>query len=207
MPLSAAQERTTTPHPLAPLAAPFIWFCLRSGLPATFFTLLSLPLALAALLLLVEGHFLWSLPVVFAAAGADAVDGAVARKRGQASSAGGYLDSMMDRLVDLLVLLGIMLAAGEPRAWVAGTLALFGTLTTSAAKWRLQQERPETPLGRDPFSRTDRYIVILAGLLVIGLLGQTHQAMAIFILLLVLAVATNLSVLVNTWRAWRTLRA
>lgn len=202
--MQADADVTRHGHYLAPLAAPFIWLCLRLRLPATFFTVLSVPVALVACLLLIDGRFLLAVPVVLAAAGADAVDGAIARARGTTSAAGGYLDSLLDRVVDLLVLLGIMMAAGDTRSWIAGSLALFGTLTTSAAKWRYYQET-ERPLGRDPFSRTDRYLVILAGLLVIALLGAQTRGIGLFVLLVVLAAATNLSVLVNGFRAWRAL--
>ncbi len=194
-------------HPLAPLATPFVWFCLRLRLPPIFFTLLSLPLAGTALWLLVQEHFFLAVAAVFAAAGADAMDGAVARAQGKASLAGGYLDSMTDRLVDLLVLLGIMIAAGETRSWIAGSLALFGTLTTSAAKWRLQQDvSGPLPLGRDLVARTDRYVLILAGILLTGSLESTDQAAGLFWLLVVLAGATILSTLITGWKAWRALR-
>lgn len=203
-------DETPTPtrppgaHPLAPLATPFVWACRRLPLPPTFFTLLSVPLVGLAFWALVTGRFLLALPLVFAAAGADAVDGAVARARNETSAAGGYLDSMLDRLVDFLVLLGILIAAGTTHAWIAGAVALFGMLTTSAAKWRYLQERPHEQLGWRDFSRTDRYVVILAGLLAASLLPHL-QATVLFILLLALAIGGALSASANTMRAWRSL--
>lgn len=202
----AASGHGSRRHPLSPLAAPFIQLCLLLRLPPTFLTLLSLPLAGIALVLLVQGRILLALPFVFAAAGADAVDGAVARALGATSRTGAYLDSLTDRIVDLMVLLGVMIAIGEMAGWIAGTLALFGTLTTSAAKWRLLQERPDAKSPRG-FDRTERYVVILAGLIVAGILGTPWQATALFGLLVVLAVATNLSVLFVVWRSLRLLRS
>lgn len=193
-------------HPLAFLAVPFTWFCLRLGLPPMFFTLLSLPLAAVAFWLIAQGYFFFALFAVFAAAGVDAMDGAVARATGTTSKAGGYLDSMTDRVVDLAILLAIMLALDETRGWIVGSLALFGTLTTSAAKWRLLQDLPSAPGKRDWFARTDRYVVILAGILVAAVVGTDHQGLVLFVLLVVLALVTNLNVLGNTLRALRLLR-
>lgn len=191
-------------HPLEFLARPFAWFCLRLGLPPLFFTLLSLPLAAVAVWLLVQQHFFFAVVAVFAAAGTDAMDGAVARARDETSAAGGYLDSMLDRVVDFVVLLGIMIALGETRGWIVGSIAVFGTLTTSAAKWRYLQERPAGDLDWRDFSRTDRYVVILAGLLVAGLFPDA-RATALFVLIGILAVGSTLSALVNVVRGWRSL--
>lgn len=194
-------------HPLAPLASPFVWFCVRTRLPPAFFTLLSVPLAGLAFILLSLGRLLIAIPVVFAAAGADAMDGAVARSQGTASRAGGYLDSLTDRLVDVLILLGILIAAGETRSWIAGSLALFGTLTTSAAKWRLHQDlQGPLPLPRDLVGRTDRYVLILAGLVTAGLLWPSRVQDALFWMLVVLAMLSLMSVLVTAVKGWWLLR-
>lgn len=59
----------------------------------------------------------------------DALDGALARIYGEATIFGGFLDSIVDRYVDSVVLLGIMLGGLCDQTW--GVLALVGSLLTS----------------------------------------------------------------------------
>ena len=77
--------------------------------------------------------------VLFALAGAiDAIDGAVARARDEASAVGAYLDGMVDRVVEAALLFGLMLF-GYPDWIVPGwmwlaLLLFFGTAMTSFAR-------------------------------------------------------------------------
>lgn len=67
--------------------------------PANQLTLLRMLLIPAFVILVVYGHFGWAL-VVFAVAGlTDALDGLIARRLGQRSSLGAWLDPMADKLL------------------------------------------------------------------------------------------------------------
>jgi phosphatidylglycerophosphate synthase len=122
---------------------------------------------------------------------ADGVDGELARIKGMASPFGGFLDSVLDRYVDALVVLGMTIwAAGHetyPGIWIAGFLALVGTLCTSYTRARVPEvhrnlfDRGLTSAA----SRDVRLFLVMLG----GILGQAY------IFLLVLAVLTNLTVL------------
>jgi cardiolipin synthase len=69
--------------------------------PANQLTLLRMLLIPAFVLLVVYGYFGWAL-IVFAVAGAtDALDGFLARRSGQKSSLGAWLDPMADKLLAL----------------------------------------------------------------------------------------------------------
>jgi CDP-diacylglycerol--glycerol-3-phosphate 3-phosphatidyltransferase len=85
-------------------------------------------LPLGGVLLLVGGFF-------------DAADGAVARHNGTSSSFGAFLDSTLDRIVDMAILLGILMhyaKAGDlPLALLAG-LASIATVLVSYTKARAE---------------------------------------------------------------------
>src|SRR5438128_7025589 len=67
--------------------------------PANQLTLLRMLLIPAFVILVVYGHLGWAL-IVFAVAGiTDALDGLIARRTGQQSSIGAWLDPMADKLL------------------------------------------------------------------------------------------------------------
>lgn len=80
-------------------------------------------LVLAAVLLLVSGFF-------------DALDGVVARLFGSVTVFGGFLDSMLDRYADALVLVGLVLGGFADVFW--GLLALMGSLLVSYGRARAE---------------------------------------------------------------------
>jgi phosphatidylglycerophosphate synthase len=110
-------------------------------------------LPLGGVLLLVGGFF-------------DVVDGAVARHNGTSSSFGAFLDSTLDRIVDMAILLGILLhyaKAGDiPLALLAG-LASIATVLVSYTKARAESIVPEFNGGI--MERFERVVVLVAGAL------------------------------------------
>lgn len=93
--------------------------------------------ALGGLLLVAGGFF-------------DLVDGAVARHFGTSSEFGGFLDSCLDRVVDILVVLGLFAHATRVGdSAVAGTCAviLVGSVLTSYAKARAELVIEHMPGG------------------------------------------------------------
>lgn len=72
----------------------------------------------------------------------DLVDGVVARRHGTATPFGAFLDSTMDRLADMAILLGVMLhfaARGEEGIVLLAGVALIAAVLTSYAKARAEQ--------------------------------------------------------------------
>jgi archaetidylinositol phosphate synthase len=138
-----------------------------AGLSANQVTLIGLTLVAAN-----SAAFLWhrstllfglGLAISFAA---DALDGAVARLRGQSSMFGGYLDAMTDRYQELVVLLAIAAVSGQ---WLASFLVLSGSFITSYAKARTAVERPiDNVSWPDMFERLERIIYLCAMLIFDG---------------------------------------
>lgn len=76
----------------------------------------------------------------------DLVDGAVARHNGTTSTFGAFLDSTLDRLVDMAVLAGMIMyyaAHGSPRIALVAGVALVSSVLVSYAK-----ARAEVVMGR-----------------------------------------------------------
>ena len=80
-------------------------------------------LILAPLLMLASGLF-------------DALDGAIARIYGEATSFGGFFDSLLDRYADAVILCGIILGGLTNVTW--GLAALMGSLLVSYARARAE---------------------------------------------------------------------
>jgi CDP-diacylglycerol--glycerol-3-phosphate 3-phosphatidyltransferase len=96
----------------------------------------------------------------------DLVDGVVARRRGRASLVGGFTDSSLDRLADMLVFGGIALGGAErgdvPLCFLslwAATAAVLVSYTRARAEVHLHR------LDQGVFGRFERFAVLLAGAL------------------------------------------
>jgi phosphatidylglycerophosphate synthase len=106
----------------------------------------------------------------------DLADGVVARAQGRATRFGAFLDSTLDRLVDVALLFGLALhyaGSGEHTwAWAAGA-ALAGSVLTSYAKARAEHWLRDFNAGW--LERAERIVLLIAG----GLLGLMKPALAI----------------------------
>lgn len=76
---------------------------------------------------------------------ADGVDGSLARLKGMASDFGGFLDAVLDRYADALILLGLTLWSVNNEAhagtWMVGFLAITGTASVSYTRARIASNR------------------------------------------------------------------
>ncbi len=121
---------------------------------------------------------------------ADGIDGSLARLKGMSSAFGSFLDSVLDRYADAVIVLGMTLWAlsheGYPQVWLVGFLAIVGTLSVSYTRARID---PEHRLIFDRglpsiASRDIRLFLIMLG----GISGQ------VYFCLLAIAILTNLVV-------------
>ena len=75
---------------------------------------------------------------------ADGIDGSLARLKGMSSAFGSFLDSVLDRYADALIVLGMTWWAlsheGYPLVWLVGFLAIVGTLSVSYTRARIDPE-------------------------------------------------------------------
>ena len=118
----------------------------------------------------------------------DGIDGSLARLKGMTSEFGGFLDSVLDRYADILIVLGLTLWSVSHETysgiWLAGMLAITGTICISYTRARI------SPNHRHLFnkglkslaSRDIRLFLIMLG----AVIGQAYFC------LVAIAVLTNL---------------
>ena len=88
------------------------------------------------------GRFGWGAVLILVGGIFDLVDGVIARRHGTATAFGAFLDSTLDRLADMAILLGIMLhyaARGDAGTVLLAGVALIASVLTSYAKARAEQ--------------------------------------------------------------------
>ncbi len=98
---------------------------------------LAILMALICFGFLIKNNLVMALIFLFIASFLDFIDGAVARKTKTASPKGAYLDTVLDRYVEAIVLLGFLFldlpeVLLPSHIWIL--LALFGSLMTTYAK-------------------------------------------------------------------------
>lgn len=116
----------------------------------------------------------------------DFFDGSLARLANRVSAFGAFLDSVVDRYSDLVVLLGVVLyyhRAVDTTGVFLTMVALVGTIMTSYTKARAQSIGVACEIGL--IERPERLIVLIAG----ATFNQLTPAM------IALAVLTNLTAL------------
>lgn len=121
----------------------------------------------------------------------DGADGSLARLKGMSSDFGGFLDAVLDRYADILIVLGLTLwSAGNeayPGIWLAGFLAATGSICVSYTRARVDgdhRRRFDTGL-QSLASRDIRLFLIMIG----AVIGQAYFC------LIAIAALTNLTVL------------
>ncbi len=125
----------------------------------------------------------------------DCIDGTLARLKGMTSTFGGFLDSVLDRYADILIVLGLTLWSLHyetyAEIWPAGFLAIAflaiaGTICVSYTRARIDSEhRHLFDKGlKSVASRDIRLFLIMLG----GITGQAYFC------LIVIATLTNLVV-------------
>ncbi|MBW3578335.1 MAG: CDP-alcohol phosphatidyltransferase family protein [Actinobacteria bacterium] len=136
----------------------------RLGITANWVTAAGLVLTAVAAGLVVTGRFAAGGGLLVAGGLADAVDGAVARARGAESPAGGFFDSVADRISD-----GVMLAAiawavrDQPATFAAAALALVAAQVTSYVRAKAESLGASCTVGI--VERAERAIAIIVALI------------------------------------------
>ncbi|MFH0956340.1 MAG: CDP-alcohol phosphatidyltransferase family protein [Candidatus Aenigmatarchaeota archaeon] len=177
-----------------------------AGLPANTITLLSIIPALASAYLITQSEFILAAALFMLCAILDMADGAVARATGKASNFGAYLDTMMDRYVEFIVILSLLflsLSGGIPglmlpaAVWVF--VLLFGSLMTSYAKAAAKEKN----LVRDEIKgglveRAERMLILFTGI-ILASVNPLYLTYAIVLL----AFLSNITALQRAWIAKR----
>jgi archaetidylinositol phosphate synthase len=140
-------------------------FLFRGPLSPNLLTVLGTLISLAAAVAFALGCFVAGGALMLAGGFFDLVDGAVARHRGIATRFGGFLDSTLDRLVDMALLLGLAMnfaLQGEPGRVLLAGCALIASVLVSYAQARAQVSVPSF-FRVGIFERGERFVLLAAG--------------------------------------------
>ncbi|MDX9991900.1 MAG: CDP-alcohol phosphatidyltransferase family protein [Anaerolineales bacterium] len=178
---------------LDPIAA----FLNRLKIAPNTMTILGLLMNVGAAYLLSQGQMLWGGMLVLIGGPFDALDGTMARLRGEASDFGAFVDSVTDRYSELFILGGLTFYFTQQGDWLSVMgcyIAAAGSVLVSYTKARADSLHFDANTGI--LTRVERYLVI-APLLLFNL-----HILAIWII----AVLANVTALQRIWKVRRQAR-
>lgn len=145
---------------------PVAGFLNRIGLMPNTATLLGLFGTAVGSIFLAMGHITIGGLIILIAAPIDALDGTMARLRGESSQFGAFVDSVTDRYSELIIFGALLVYFVQQQNWlgcILAYLAAAGSVLVSYIRARAQSVGYETKIGI--FSRVERYLVLIPGLI------------------------------------------
>jgi CDP-diacylglycerol--glycerol-3-phosphate 3-phosphatidyltransferase len=172
-------------------------FLLWTGIRPWQLTLLSLALNVASGVLILSGDWFAAGVVLLVAGLADVFDGAVARQRGTEGRSGAFMDSVLDRVSDMILFSTLFWVLAERGDTTYAALALV-TLVVSllVSHIRAEAEAAGLSLTEGIFQRLERVLALMAGLVIPGAMRPV---------LVVLAALGGVTVMQRLWSAVRRL--
>jgi CDP-diacylglycerol--glycerol-3-phosphate 3-phosphatidyltransferase len=149
---------------LTRLGDPVARALLRAHVRPNHLTMLGLGVSIVAAGALAQGRLRVGAVLLALAGLFDFFDGSLARLANSVSAFGAFLDSVVDRYSDLVVLLGVVLyyhRAADTTGVFLTMVALVGTIMTSYTKARAQSIGVACEIGL--IERPERLIVLIAG--------------------------------------------
>lgn len=164
------------------LTRPAVRLLARTSITPNAITWFGFLLAVGAAALIVTGHLFAAGFMVLIAGFFDLLDGALARHTNQTTRFGAVLDSMLDRLSEAVLLLGILLLYARDPSIIPillVCLALLGGLLVSYIRARAEALGMECQVGL--FTRAERVVVLALGLLLNQIAYALVTALAIIV--------------------------
>jgi CDP-diacylglycerol---glycerol-3-phosphate 3-phosphatidyltransferase len=144
-------------------------FLLWTGIRPWQLTLLSLGMNVVTGVLIVTGRWFAAGLVLILAGACDVFDGSVARHRGEARRTGAFMDSVLDRVSDMILfscLFWRLAADGESLEAALALVTLVVSLAVSHV--RAEAEASGVTLSEGLFQRLERVLALIIGLLIPG---------------------------------------
>ncbi|MBS2037809.1 CDP-alcohol phosphatidyltransferase family protein [bacterium] len=165
-------------EPTRPLRVALARPLVALGVHPNWITLAAIPFSTAAAWVLSQGSGGWALILALAAAAMDFLDGEVARLQNRTTAFGNYLEALVDRWVDGILLVGFLPSYPLPAA-----LAIILSSLVSYSKARLGLVMPtdnsDWPGWGD---RSDRLILLLLAVWLGPASGWSHLLLWILVL-------------------------
>ena len=148
------------------LLNPIVAFLNRAGIRPNTVTLAGLIGTIGSAVLISSGHLTWAGIVLLFMGPVDALDGALARLRKEASDWGAFVDAVTDRYSELFIFGGFILHYlfnPDPVGIILAYLAAAGSVLTSYVKARADAQKLDANVG--VLTRVERYLVLIPGLI------------------------------------------
>ena len=149
---------------------PIAAFLNRLGIRPNTVTLIGLVGSVGVAILVGFGQLTWAGILLLVMGPVDALDGALARLRNEASAWGAFVDSVTDRYSELFLFMGFLLyylVHGNVAGILFAYLAAAGSVLVSYVKARADASKLDANVGL--LTRLERYLVIIPGLIFSGL--------------------------------------
>jgi phosphatidylglycerophosphate synthase len=169
-----------------------------TGLTPNTFTFLALGVNSCAAAFFAMGQFRWAATALFLAAFLDMADGQVARRVGQVTAFGAFLDSTLDRYSDLGLYMGLVVyytLIGQAFYMVLAAVAMASSFMVSYSRARAESLIPSCKVGF--MERPERLVLLILG----G--AFNHMAPALW----VIAAISTITVIHRVAYTWQELRA
>jgi len=145
---------------------PIAGFFNRIGIRPNSVTLFGLLGTIGCATLIAFGHMTWAGILLLIMGPVDAMDGALARLRNEASEWGAFVDSVTDRYSELFLFLGFLIyymLQADAAGIILSYLAAAGSVLVSYVKARADASKLDANVGL--LTRVERYIVLIPGLI------------------------------------------
>ena len=136
--------------------------CAQWGIKADTLTYLSLLCGGLAGALLANAQWIWGIVALLLVGLADVLDGATARASGSANPYGMVLDHTVDRYVEFLVLLGVLISGAVAPTWIVFTL--FGMVMASYVRARAEATGRIASCNVGLAGRQEKLVLLISGL-------------------------------------------
>ncbi len=162
-------------------------------------TLLGFLLNVVAAYLIISGHIFWGGVVFLIAAGADAIDGTLARQLGIRNKFGAFWDSTLDRLSESIIIMALAYgyaSNGNVAAVMLAFLALIASFLVSYTRARGEGIGIDVKVGVG--TRVERFIIMAVVLIFSGL----YEPLPLIGLALI-AILAGITVLQRMWVVYK----
>jgi archaetidylinositol phosphate synthase len=156
-------------------------------------TVLSLLLAFIVFYLLATENFLAAFVLFIFAMSIDMIDGAVARKTKKVTKFGGYLDSVIDRLIEFVIITGLFLVGYPGLLFSSGLwlmLLMLGSFMSTYTRAAAFEKQVHKDLKGGMLEHTDR-LVFFAAIILMSHFSLVYASYMIT----AMAILSNLSAL------------
>jgi CDP-diacylglycerol---glycerol-3-phosphate 3-phosphatidyltransferase len=178
---------------------PIAEFLNRIGIRPNTVTLVGLAGTIGVAILIAFGRMTWAGILLLLMGPVDAMDGALARLRNEASAWGAFVDAVTDRYSELFLFLGFLIYFMHNLS-VTGILLAYlaaaGSVLVSYVKARADASRLDANVGL--LTRVERYLVLIPGLIFSFLYPPL-----VLVALAIIAIFANITALQRIFRVRR----